>query len=191
MGDLANDDGREECAAKHGQVRQRHPASALVDEVQVTDGSVHQGLVRRAPDALDDPGPEEAVVILLVADIAAPGARGDQHDHAENKGVPLAPDAARGHEECARETGAEQEIAGQHGYVGEVMAHVQRHGDGVGGEDWPEGGGEDSGEGEDEGDEVALPQGPVEGVVGVVGGLGHEDDGHWAAVVGLEALDAL
>lgn len=103
----------------------------------------------------------------------------------------FAPDAARGHEEGAREASAEQEVAGQDGDVGEVMAHVQGHGDGVGGEDWPQGGSEDGGEGEDEGDQIALPQRPVEGVVGVVGGLRHEDDGHGTAVVGLEAVDAL
>lgn len=105
--------------------------------------------------------------------------------------MPFAPDTARGHEEGAREASAEQEVAGQDSDVGKVMAHVQRHGDGVGGEDWPEGGSEDGGEGEDECDKIALPQRPVQGVVGVVGGLRHEDDGHSAAVVGLEAVDAL
>lgn len=191
MGDLADYYGREKSATEHGQVRQRHPAASLVDEVQVAHSSIDQGLVRRAPDALDNPGPEEAGVVLPVADIATPGARGDQHDHAEDEGVPFAPDSARGHKEGAREASAEQEVAGQDGDVGEVMAHVQRHGDGVGGEDGAEGSSEDGGEGEDEGDQIALPQRPVKGVVGVVGGLWHEDDGHSAAVVGLEAVNAL
>lgn len=190
MGDLAHDDGREEGPAKHRQVRERHSAAALVDEVQVAHGGIDQSLVRGTADALDDAGPEKAGVVLLVAHDAAPGARGDQDDHAEDKGMPFAPHAAGGHEEGTRKAGSEQEVARQDGDVGEVMGHVQRDGNGVGGEYGPEGGGEDGGEGQDEGDEVALPQRPVQRVVGIVGWLGHEDDGHGAAVVGLEAADA-
>ena len=40
---------------------------------------------------------------------------------------------------------------------------VDGEGDGVGGEEGGEGGGDDGGEAEDEGDEVAVPEGPVLG----------------------------
>lgn len=138
--DLAHDDGREGGAAEHGKVGEGHADPALVDGVQVGHGGADQGLEGRAPDALDDPGPEEAPVVLLAARDAAPGARGGQHRHAEDEGVPLPPDAARRHEKGAGGARAQQEVSCQEGDVGEVVGHVQRDGDGVGGEDGAEGG---------------------------------------------------
>lgn len=143
VGDFTHYDGREEGSTKHGQISKGHADASLVDKIQIADGDVDQGLKGRAPDALDDPGPQEAVVVLLLAHNAAPGARGDQHHDAEDEGMPLAPDAAGWHEQCAREAHAQQEITRQEGDVGEVMGHVQRDSDGVCSEDGAERGGED------------------------------------------------
>ena len=71
--------------------------------------------------------------------------------------MPLAPYAAGRDEEEASEADAEQEVASQQGDGGEVPRHPERDGDGVGGEDGTESRREDGGDGQDEGDEVALP----------------------------------
>ena len=71
--------------------------------------------------------------------------------------MPLAPYAARREEEEACDADAQQEVSSQQGNRCNVPGHPQRESDGVGGEDGAETRREDGGDGEDEGDEIALP----------------------------------
>lgn len=83
----------------------------------------------------------------------------------------LAPYATGRNEEDGSGACAKQEVAGELGDVCQGAGEELGYGDCVGGEDGAKGCGEDAGEAESEGDEIAAPEGPVEGVVGVVGWL--------------------
>lgn len=84
----------------------------------------------------------------------------------------LAPDTSRGHEEDGGSADSEEEVAGQQGDAGKVGLEQKSDGDGIGSENGTEGGRKNGSDGEDQGDEVPFPEGPIEGIVRVVGGLG-------------------
>ncbi len=152
--------------------------------VQVSDRGVDERLKRRGRDALEHARHDHA--LELVARAAAPGRGRDQQDRPRDEHVALAPDAARGHDNEGGDAHAQKIPSCQLGDAGEGDDKVKGEGEGVCGEDGAQRGGEDGSQREDEGDEVALPERPVEGVVGVVAGLRDEDDGHRPAVVALE-----
>ena len=157
--------------------------------VQVSHGSVDKRLERRCRDALEDARRNHA--FKIVARCAAPSRRSDQQNRPEHKHVTLAPDAARGHDDEGGATHAQQIPARELGDAREGDDEVEGQGQGVGGQNRTERGGKDGGQRQDEGDEVALPQRPVERVVGVVGRLRDEDDGHRPAGVAFEAPGAV
>lgn len=80
----------------------------------------------------------------------------------------LAPDPARGDADEAGDANSEEEITGEEGDVSEVEAEVDGKGESVCGKDGAQTSGKDGGNGQDQSDEVAAPQGPVQRVVGVV-----------------------
>lgn len=116
----------------------------------------------------------------------------------------LAPDTSGGNEEDGGSTRPEEVVPSQKRDLCEVPPEQQRDGDGIGSEDRAECGGKDAGEAENEGDEVAAPQRPIQGVVRIVGRLRYlrssqlfnpvrtiregsdEDDGQLAAGIALE-----
>ncbi len=183
-----------------------------MDKVEIANSGVDQGLEWGRGHALDDPRPQQALVVGPGG--PRPGAAHDQETDAEQEGVSLAPDTARRHKKGARKAAAEQKVARQQGDLGEVDDEPQRQGDGVGGEDGPEGRRENGRHRQDKAYQIALPQGPVQGVVRVVGRLGHleqrrmsatffhfslartrggadQDDGGRPAGVALEGSDAI
>lgn len=137
-----------------------------MDKVQIPDGGVDQRLKGGRAHALYQAGPEEARVVL--AGSAGPGAGHDEDAGTQDEEVPLAPDAARGHEEDGGEAAAEQEVARQQSHRGEAHLEPHRQRQGVGSEDGAQRRGEDSRHREHKGDEIALPQRPVQRVVRVV-----------------------
>lgn len=71
VSNFANDDRGEEGTAKDGQVRESHARAALMDEVQVTDSGIDQGLKGGTANALDDAGAEQRVIVRAYG--AGPG----------------------------------------------------------------------------------------------------------------------
>jgi hypothetical protein len=141
-----------------------------VDKVQVADGGIEKALKGGSADALDGPSRGEAAVVGAGA--ARPGAREDDEDDADEEQVSLAPDATGRDKEDGGRARAEEEVPRQEGDAREGLAKETGYGEGVGGEDGAEGCREDGGEAEEEGDQVAPPKGPVEGVVWIIGRLG-------------------
>lgn len=155
VSDLADDNGCEEGATKHSQVRERHARATLMDEVQVTNGGVNEGFKRSATNALNDASSQKRVV--AGADSAGPSGGCDEDACSNDKEMALAPDTCRGHEEDGCGTDSEKKVSGQKSDVGEAGAEEQSDRHGVGGKDRPKGGRKDGCEGQDESDEVSLP----------------------------------
>ncbi len=107
-----------------------------------------------------------------MSDSAGPRTRGDQDDQSYDEQMSLAPYSARRHEEEAGNAHTEKVVAGQQGDVSEVQREPHRQRQRVGGENGAQGGCEDGGEREDEGDGIALPERPIQRIVGVVRRLG-------------------
>jgi len=93
----------------------------------------------------------------------------------------LAPYSRRRHEEEACEADAEEVVAGEKRDGGEWFTEGEDQAQGVGGEERREGRRENGEETQDAGDEVAAPERPVEGIIGVIAGLRNEDDWMWTA----------
>jgi len=162
-----------------------------MDTIQVAHRRVDKGLKRRRRDALEDARRDEARIPRLGVRGASPCACDGQQQCPADEEMSLAPDATRGHKNKGREAHAEEIPSRQLGDLRKLLGEVERQRKRVGGEDGTERRRKDGRQGQDEGDEVSLPQGPVEGIVGVVGRLGDEDDGDGATGVVLEAVDAV
>lgn len=162
-----------------------------MDTIQVTHGRVDKGLKRRRRDALEDARGDEARIPSLGVGGAPPCACNGQQQCPANEKMSLAPDATSGHKNKGREAHAEEIPSRQLGDLRKLLGEVERQRKCVGGEDGTERRCKDGRQGQDEGDEVSLPQGPVEGIVRVVGRLRDEDDGDGAAGVVFEAVDAV
>lgn len=179
---LSYNNRSEKCAAKDGKVGKGHADTTLVDKVHVTNGGVQQTLVRRNADALDGASPGHALVsrvergrgwrrIVVGIDGASPRAAANDDAQSEDEEMALAPDTARGHEEDDGSASASEEVSSEdNGHV-EGRSNGIFEPDGIRCEDRAKTGREDAGPAENRGDEIALPQRPVERVVGVIGWL--------------------
>lgn len=147
-----------------------------MDKVQVAHSGIDERLIGRSADTLDDAGPEEAGVVLGVRAGTAPSTARDEYQDADDESMPLAPDATRGDEEASGKADAEQEVACQQRNPSNVDPEEEGEREGIGSEDGAEGRREDGRDGQDEGDEIASPERPVQRVVRVVGGLRHLDE---------------
>lgn len=107
-----------------------------------------------------------------MSDSTSPRARGDQYNQSQDEQMSLAPYPSRRHEEEAGYAHAEQEVPCQERDVSEVQLEPHRQGERIGGKDGTQGRREDGCEREDEGDGIALPEGPVQRVVWVIRRLG-------------------
>lgn len=107
-----------------------------MNEVQVTNGSIDQGLKRGTADTLKDASHQEASVVL--ANSTSPGAGSNENTCAQDEEVALAPNPTRGDTEEACDTNAEQEVAGEEGDPCEIEAEEDGECEGVGGEDGTE-----------------------------------------------------
>lgn len=150
---------RRERPPEQRQVTQRHPHPPLMHTIHIAHTRIHQSLERREPHSLEDPRPEERLIRAPAG--ASPRAGYHDDEGAEQVDVALSPDAGRGDEEEAGEGHAQEVVPCEERHGGEGAVEVDGEGDGVGGEEGGEGGGDDGGEAEDEGDEVAVPEGPV------------------------------
>lgn len=169
--DLANDDGGEESASEHGEIRECHADAALMNTVEVADGSIEQALKGRRANALKGAGRSKTVVedFLLMSPPKAqlggtempagpsPDAGEYDEEDAEQEEMALAPDAARRNKEDGGATGAEQVVASQGGRVGNGGPVKGRDDKGVGGQYGSQSGGQDRGKAKGEGDEIPLP----------------------------------
>ena len=185
MRHFTHNHGGEEGAPKERQIAHGHPLPSLVHMIQVPNAGIHERLERRQSHALDDPSPEHRLVVR--AAVPTPGRADDDEDGAEEVEMPLAPDARRSDEDQASDTDPEEMIAGQERHLREVAVEVKGEGDGVCGEKRRKRGGDDGDGGEDEEDDIPTPQGPIQGIIGVVGRLRDEDDGDGACGVVFEA----
>lgn len=111
--------------------------------VQVPHRGVDQRLERSRRKALEDTRHQEARV--LVARSAAPCRSDGQKDRPDDKHVPLAPDAARRHDDEGGDAHAQQVPARQLGDTGKGDDKVEGQGERVGGEDGAERGRKDGG----------------------------------------------
>ena len=155
MRDLAHEDRREEGTSEQGQIRQRHSLPALMDKEQVRHRSVDQSLERCEPNALNDPRPEQALVVRPTR--TSPGAAHDYKDGAQQIEMPFAPDSCRCHKQKARHAHSEQVITGQQGHLSEIAVEYEGEGQGIRSEQRAERGCDDGDDGEDDEDAVAFP----------------------------------
>ena len=125
-----------------------------MDEVEVSDGGVDQGLKRRDGDTLNDARPQQTVVATACA---GPGARHDEQDDAEQVQMPLAPDSCEGHEQEPGNADPQQMISRQEGDGRKVFAEEESEREGVGGENRTQGHGHDRRDREDDDDEIPFP----------------------------------
>jgi hypothetical protein len=157
--------------------------------VQVAHHSVDQRFIRGRRNTLPDTRPQKAVVVLPRA--ASPRAGDDQQHHSNHKQMSFAPDARRRDEEGRGDTNTQEIPSRQFGHFGKRDPEVDGQSHSVGGENGAQRGRENGSYGQGKCDQIPFPQRPVEGIVGVVGRLRDEDDGHRAAGVALEARNAI
>lgn len=82
--------------------------------------------------------------------------------------MPLSPDTCGGDEEDGSCTSTKEIIPGEQRNLGKSLGEEGAESDGVGGKNGAQSGGEYSGKGEDECNEVATPERPIERVVDII-----------------------
>jgi hypothetical protein len=129
-----------------------------VNEVQVAHRGIYQSLEGRRPKALEDPGREKTVIAPRSP---APSARPYQQHGSEDEQMPLAPDPGGRDGQYAGNAHAQQKVSCQDGDLCKGGFEDEGERQGIGGKDRAEGGGEDRGDGEDDENDIALPEGPI------------------------------
>jgi len=95
LGDHADEDWSQECAAEDGRVHDRHAGTTLVHKVEIADDGVGERFEGGEGDALEDSRPKQGGVVFVVVSGTTP-CRSDGHEQrSEQKDMSLAPDSCR------------------------------------------------------------------------------------------------
>lgn len=184
LDDVARDEARAGDAAEQEEVPRRQAGGALVHEVEVGDGGLDEDLVGGHAEGADDAGAEEAAVAL---GHAAPDGDDEHDERGEDVDGPLAVDLGeRVHEEDADAEGEDEPGGGLREHL-DGDAQLGGDGDEARAEHGAVGADDGGRHADDEEDHVLLPRRPVEGVVGAVRRLRHEQDVGEAAGAVFEA----
>lgn len=156
------------------EAKERNKHTALMHEEQICHCRENQTLIRGKREPLHNPsGPQRRI-----RPTRRTNNRPQQpHERREEELRPLPVLPTQRTDERAPGAGDQQLVAGEDGDVGDAGLEVDADDDGAGAEQGAEAGGHDEGAEHEDGDDGEFAAGaPVQGIVGVVRGLGREDD---------------